>query len=52
MKDNKETKKRLSIELSVDEHTEIKVAAAERGITIKELIEEALCAFAQMEKNE
>jgi len=48
----KEIKKRLSILLDEARHTEIKVAAATRGITIKELIEEALCAFAQMEKNE
>jgi len=48
MKEIKETKKRLSIELDEYKHMEIKLAAASRGITIKKFIENALCAYGKL----
>lgn len=47
MEEEKEIKKRLSVEISEEEHKEIKIAASERGITIKELIEDALRFYAR-----
>lgn len=48
----KEKTKRISFDIPFKKHYEIKMAALTRGITIKQLIENALYAYAQMNQNE
>ena len=55
MNNFKEIKKRLVIKIDESKHTEIKLAAYERGMTMTEFVEKALYKygeFLQREENE
>jgi len=47
----KEKTKRISFDISENEHYEIKMAAISRGLTIKQFIQNALKEYAKILKN-